>query len=75
MAQRFRKWKSRYTTEYDVEGRVVAGRSFNSDASEWVTRYTYDASGNLLKVAYGNVGRDNFGDCLLPRFARENTEY
>jgi hypothetical protein len=49
-------WKSRYTTEYDVEGRISATRSRNSDASEWVTCYTYDASGNLLKVAYGNEG-------------------
>jgi hypothetical protein len=50
------EWKSRYTTEYNVEGRISATRSRNSDASEWVTRYTYDASGNLLKVAYGNEG-------------------
>ena len=48
--------KSWYTREYDVEGRIVATRSRNSDGSEWVTRYTYDAAGDLLKTAWGKEG-------------------
>lgn len=46
-----------YTTEHDVDGRVMVIRNLNSDGSEWVTRYTYDASGPLAPIA---VVRQNF---------------
>jgi YD repeat-containing protein len=49
-------WTSRHTSEYSVEGRVIATRSRNSDSSEWVNLYTYDTSGNLLKITTGNEG-------------------
>jgi len=42
-----------YTTEYDVDGRIMVIRTQNSDGSEWVTRYTYGPSGHLLKIAAG----------------------
>ena len=48
--------KSWSTTEYDVEGRIMATRARDSDGSEWVTRNTYDASGHLLKAAWGKQG-------------------
>jgi YD repeat-containing protein len=48
--------KSSYTTEYDADGRVMAIRIDNSDGSRWVTRYTYNASGHLLKTASGKEG-------------------
>ncbi len=51
--------RSWYATEYDVEGRVKVTRTRNSDGSEWVTRYTYDASGNQLKTACGKEDEPN----------------
>jgi YD repeat-containing protein len=48
--------KSWYKTDYDVEGRIISTRMRNSDGSEWVTRDTFDASGHLLKSAWGNEG-------------------
>jgi YD repeat-containing protein len=48
--------KSWYTTEYDVDGRVMMIRSQGSDGSESTMRYTYDASGHLLKTAVGKEG-------------------
>ena len=51
--------KSWYTTEYDVDGRVKVVRNRNSDGSEWTTRYTYDASGHLLKTAKGKEGESS----------------
>jgi len=48
--------KSWYTTEYDVEGRDMATRIRESDGSEWLTHSTYDASGRLLKAAWGKEG-------------------
>jgi YD repeat-containing protein len=48
--------KSWSTTEYDIEGRIMATRARDSDGSEWVTRNTYDASGHLLKTAWGKEG-------------------
>jgi YD repeat-containing protein len=47
---------SEYTTEYDTDGRIRITRSRNSDGSQWVTRYGYDASGRLLKTASGAEG-------------------
>jgi YD repeat-containing protein len=35
----------------------VATRSGNSDGSQWVTRYSYDPSGRLLKTASGDEGQ------------------
>lgn len=51
--------KSWYTTEYDVDGRITGMRIHNSDGSEWVTRYIYDASGHLLKTTAGKEGAPN----------------
>jgi YD repeat-containing protein len=48
--------KSWYTTEYDVDGRVMDIRTDNSDGSGWVMRYIYDASGHLLKTTTGKEG-------------------
>jgi len=48
--------KSWCTTEYDLEGRIMATRTRNPDGSEWVTRSTYDASGHPLKTAWGKEG-------------------
>jgi hypothetical protein len=48
--------KSLYTTEYDLDGRVIGIRMRNSDGSEWVTRNTYDTSGHLLKISSGPEG-------------------
>jgi YD repeat-containing protein len=45
-----------YTTEYDMDGRMLVTSSRNSDGSQWVTRYGYDASGRLLKTATGVEG-------------------
>ena len=49
--------QSEYTTEYDVDGRILAMRSRNSDGSQWLRIYTYDASGHLLKITAGVEGR------------------
>lgn len=48
---------SEYTTEYDINGRIVATLSSNSNGSQWVTRYAYDASGRLLKTTSGVGGQ------------------
>jgi RHS Repeat len=48
--------QSEYTTEYDVDGRMLATRSRSSDGSQRLTVYIYDASGQLLKVASGVEG-------------------
>lgn len=45
------------TTEYDSDGRIVVTRSRNSDGSQWVTRYEYTASGQLLKTGSGIEGK------------------
>jgi YD repeat-containing protein len=47
----------RSQTNYDAQGRIVLQRSRNADASEWEMRYTYDASGKLLKTAQTNQGK------------------
>jgi hypothetical protein len=45
-----------HTMEYDVQGHVTLFRGPNSDGSEWVTRFTYDAAGHLLKTTAGKNG-------------------
>ena len=50
--------QSEYTTEYDVDGRILATRSRNSDGSQWLRIYTYGASGQLLKVTSGVEGKE-----------------
>ena len=40
-----------HTTVYDPDGRILSARSRNSDGSQWVTRYEYSNSGQLLKIA------------------------
>jgi hypothetical protein len=51
--------KYSHTMEYGVDGHVTVVRGRNSDGSEWVTRFTYDASGRLLKATEGKDGEVN----------------
>jgi YD repeat-containing protein len=51
--------RSRHTTDYSEEGSSTAIHIRNPDGSEWMTHYTYDTSGRLLKVTYGNGGEPN----------------
>ena len=44
------------TTEYAPDGRIVEERTRNTDGSEWVTSYTYDTDGRLLKTVTGIAG-------------------
>src|SRR5215469_6225772 len=44
------------TTEYAPDGRILEQRTKNTDGSEWVVSYTYDANGRLLKTVTGNAG-------------------
>jgi hypothetical protein len=46
-----------HTTVYDPDGRILSTRSRNSDGSQWVTRYEYSNSGQLLKAASGIEGQ------------------
>jgi YD repeat-containing protein len=48
--------KTLHTTEYDIEGRILAARWRNSNGSEWANHYTYtyNAGGQLLKTVCGN---------------------
>lgn len=46
-----------YTTEYDLDGRILATRSRNSDGSQWLTNYIYNASGQLLAITSGAEGK------------------
>jgi YD repeat-containing protein len=46
-----------HTTVYDPDGRILNDRSRNSDGSQWVTRYEYCNSGQLLKIASGTEGQ------------------
>jgi hypothetical protein len=41
------------TTVYDPDGRKLTTRSRNFDGSQWVNRYEYSNSGQLLKTASG----------------------
>jgi YD repeat-containing protein len=44
------------TTEYSPEGKLLATRTTNSDGSEWVTTWIYDADGRLTKNVSGQLG-------------------
>ena len=44
------------TTEYSLDGRLLATRASNSDGSAWATTQTFDADGRLVKTASGNSG-------------------
>jgi len=44
------------TTQYVSDGRIVEVRIGDSDGSVWVTSYTYDADGRLLKTVSGKAG-------------------
>jgi len=48
--------KSLTTTEYGLDGRLLATRNSYADGSEWVTTKTYDADGRLVKTASGKSG-------------------
>jgi YD repeat-containing protein len=43
------RWDA-HTTDYDVDGRLLANRGPNSDGSEWITAQSYDADGRLTKI-------------------------
>ena len=45
------------TTVYGPDGRVLSSRSRNSDGSQWVARYEYSNSAQLLKTASGIEGQ------------------
>jgi YD repeat-containing protein len=51
--------KISYTTEYDVDGKVLSTRMLNSDGSEWVAQRNYDASGRMIRSNWGNNGETN----------------
>jgi hypothetical protein len=46
-----------HTTVYDSAGRMLSTRSRNSDGSQWLTRYEYSNSAQLLKTASGIEGQ------------------
>jgi YD repeat-containing protein len=48
--------KYQHTTEYDSEGRTLARRSNRPNDSDWVNRYTWNASGLLVKETWGKEG-------------------
>ena len=48
--------KSLTTTEYGLDGRLLATRTRNADGSDWITTKTYDADGRLVKSASGKSG-------------------
>ena len=49
--------RSELTTEYDAQGRVSKILLPQSDGSQWVTRFEYGPSGQLLKTLSGTVGK------------------
>jgi YD repeat-containing protein len=51
------EWTSRYTTEYDREGRLLSTRWRNPNGTDWVTQYAYNSSGQLLKASAGTEGQ------------------
>ncbi len=51
-----RKFSS--VTEYTLDGRLLSQRHKNRDGSEYVTTYTYDAAGHILKIASGVAGAE-----------------
>jgi hypothetical protein len=54
---RSRSFSSAQTSEFDTGGRILAMRIRNADGSEWVTRYSYDTAGRLLKTDAGLEGK------------------
>jgi YD repeat-containing protein len=43
-------------TEYSLDGKLLTTRTSSTDGSEWLTTQTYDANGQLAKVASGRSG-------------------
>src|SRR5215472_807669 len=56
--------KSSRTTEYGLDGRLLATRASNPDCSEWVTTQTYDVEGRLLTKRFTSPG---FSDLVISR--------
>lgn len=44
------------TTEYSVDGRVLAVRTPQTDGSEWVSSNIYNTNGHLVKTVSGKLG-------------------
>jgi YD repeat-containing protein len=53
------EWTSRYQTEYDPQGHILARHGENSDGSVWAMRYSYDSAGKLLTIASGTEGKSS----------------
>ncbi len=53
------EFRSEFSSEFDVDGRVVVTRHRYSNDSYSTTRYDYDASGRLLKTRSGTEGQAN----------------
>jgi hypothetical protein len=53
------EFRSEFSSEFDVDGRVVVTRHRYSNDSYSTTRYDYDASGRLLKTRSGTEGEAN----------------
>lgn len=48
--------KSSTTTEYSLDGKLLATRTSHPDGSEWIITQTYDADGRLVKIISGKMG-------------------
>jgi len=48
---------AQYTTEFDVEGRLLAIVHRNPDGSKWMSYFSYDNSGRLLNISSGAEGQ------------------
>jgi YD repeat-containing protein len=48
-----RQAHSQYTTEYDIDGRILSTRIVSPDGSQWITRSEYDRSGRPVKTTSG----------------------
>jgi hypothetical protein len=51
------EWTSRYQTEYDPQGHILARRRPNPDGSVWAMNYTYNSAGEPLTTASGTEGK------------------
>jgi len=71
------EFQSQYTTEYDAEGRLSTTGFGNSNGSTWMTYFTYDASGRLLKTTSGIDDTDEQpkGDFISLRSRRPAPEH
>src|SRR5215469_11655839 len=49
--------QTRYTTEFDAEGRLLATGHHNPDGSNWMSCLSYDNSGRLLNISSGTEGQ------------------